>query len=75
MESLCRLHGLDPDRQVLAYPPELLTALAFRSADAAADTGNLVLYPDPPLGTEELAVLAELDPNLRPVTPTALLTG
>lgn len=75
MESLCRLHGLDPDRQVLAYPPELLTALAFRSADPAADAGNLVLYPDPPLGTEELAVLAELDPNLRPVTPTALLTG
>jgi hypothetical protein len=75
MESLCRLHGLDADRQVLAYPPELLTALAFRSADAAAVSGNLVLYPDPPLGTEELAVLAELDPNLRPVTPTGLLTG
>lgn len=75
VESLYRLHGLDPDCQVLAYPPELLTALAFRSADAAADLGNRVLYPDPPLGTEELAVLAELDPALRPITPTGLLTG
>lgn len=74
VESLYRLHGLDPDRQVIAYPPELLTALALRSAGVAADRGNRVLYPDPPLGAEELAVLAELDPSLRPVTPTSLLT-
>lgn len=75
MESLCRLYGLDAERQVLSYPPELLTALALRSPSSDVDLGNWVLYPDPPLGAEELAVLAELDPALRPVTPTALLTG
>ncbi len=75
VESLCRLHGLDAERQVLSHPPELLTALALRGPASDVDSGNWVLYPDPPLGAEELAVLAELDPALRPVTPTALLTG
>ena len=30
VEAICRLHGLQPARQVFAYAPELLTALIFR---------------------------------------------
>ena len=74
VESLCRLHGLDAQRQVIPHPPELLTALTMRGGSAVNGVGGHLLYPDPPLGAEELAVLAELDPDLRPVTPTGLLT-
>ena len=73
VRHLCRLYGLDPDHQVFAYPPELLTALLY-SVDASAagrDVGHY-LYPDPPLGTEELELIRMMEPRLTPVTPTTL---
>lgn len=72
--AICRLHSLNPGNQVFSYPPELLTALLCRSdllAEPGASRGRLV-YPDPPLGSEEIELLRRLDPALDPVTPTIL---
>jgi len=72
-EGICQYHGLVPERQVFSYPPELVTLLAVR--DSIRTTGKApvrYLYPDPPLGTEELQLLHDLEPGIEPVTPTAL---
>lgn len=53
------------------YPPELLTALINRTDIVNAK--GLYLYPDPPLGTEELEILAQLDFEIIPVTPTTMV--
>lgn len=73
VEEICLLHGLSPERQVFAYPPELVTVLANRHRLRANEgTGARYLYPDPPLGTEELQLLRQFDPEIDPVTPTIL---
>ena len=75
VQSLCSYHGI-PAMQLLAQPPELITALVHRLA--LADRGEkvgTVLYPDPPLGSEELRLLHEFDPDLDPVTPMTLLAS
>lgn len=73
VKSLCRRHGLDPEHQVFAYPPEIYTAVMHRNE--ATDAGRPVgpyLYPDPPLGTEELDLIRAAVSDLQPVTPTTL---
>jgi hypothetical protein len=73
VEAICKYHGLGPEEQVFATPPELLTVLTHVSETiAAGKTVGRYLYPDPPLGTEELQLLRQLDPNIDPVTPTIL---
>jgi hypothetical protein len=67
--DLCCAYGLPAHDQVLARPPELLTVLHER--DRAGE--QPLVYPDPPLGTEELALVAEFAPDLRMVTPTVLI--
>jgi hypothetical protein len=67
--DLCRAYGLPPHDRTLARPPELLTVLRERMN---GDDTPLV-YPDPPLGTDELALVTEFAPQLRMVTPTALI--
>ena len=49
-------------------PPELLTALLESHGDGAPE--HVYLYPDPPIGGEELELLSLLDPQHEPVTPT-----
>jgi hypothetical protein len=72
-EGICTYHGLSPERQVFAYPPELVTLLAAREGiRAAGGTRPRYLYPDPPLGTEELQLLRQLEPEIDLVTPTIL---
>lgn len=70
--DLCQAYRLPDDPRVLPAPPELLTVL--RARDQAPPGGRQLVYPDPPLGTDELALLAELAPDLEPVTPTGLIS-
>lgn len=56
----------EPGEVVLAAAPEAVT-LAYEYADQ--DAKRTFLYPDPPLGREELEVLQRLRPNGRFVTP------
>ncbi len=72
-QAICRLHGLSDEHEVFSYPPELLTALVRRAEAAESGTvRNTYLYPDPPLGSEELDLLQQFDPQLNAVTPTIL---
>lgn len=68
--DLCRAHGIPDEHAVIPTPPELLTVLQLRSANAAS---RRLVYPDPPLGTDELALVTELAPNLETLTPTTLI--
>ncbi len=56
----------EPDECVLPAAPEALT-LATACADV--DRAKTFLYPDPPLGREELQVLQQLRPRARFLTP------
>lgn len=53
----------DANTQVLPYPPE---AYSF---SILSENKNCVLYPEPPLGEEELTVLGKIKPDTRFVTP------
>jgi hypothetical protein len=75
VEAICEQYSLNPERQVFACPPELLTALIFRAeTKASGAVSGRYLYPDPPLGSEELQLLKQFDPDIEPVTPTILQT-
>ncbi|MEM0999103.1 MAG: toll/interleukin-1 receptor domain-containing protein [Bacteroidota bacterium] len=77
-EEIVGLYQLSPDTTVLGHPPELFTILRLREmAEQAHKTPEnrlLVVYPDPPLGDEEVRLLEELAPALRFVTPTVCST-
>lgn len=73
--DICALHHLDVPEHTIPHPPELLTLLTLRGQKPGTDGAALpVLYPDPPLGREELALLHRLDPGIDPVTPTILVS-
>jgi hypothetical protein len=61
-----------PGERVSPTAPEALT-LAHESDDVNANT--TYLYPDPPLGREELEVLQRLRPNARFITPLTKLAA
>jgi hypothetical protein len=72
-EGICKYHGIAPELQVFSSPPELVTLLTARdSIRSSRDAQSRYLYPDPPLGTEELQLLQQLEPNIDLVTPTDL---
>lgn len=56
-----------PFYKASALPPELLTL-------GKEPTKKRLLYPDPPLGNEEISVLREQQPNMEFVTPLLLCT-
>lgn len=55
------------NKNVLGYPPELITLV--QRIDPIC---NLVVYPDPPLGNDEIAILKKYNKELNFVTPTLL---
>lgn len=73
-EELIRLYDLPSNTATIGHPPELFTVLKLRKAASAGnhsgDDHLLVLYPDPPLGDEEIRLLEDLAPHLRFITPT-----
>jgi hypothetical protein len=73
VQNICRQRGVSMSHEVFTYPPELLTVLSSRVESLEAGRAvERYLYPDPPLGIEELALLHQLDPDVDPVTPTLL---
>jgi TIR domain len=70
VREVCALRGLPEPDSVLAAPPELLTVLGARK-----DGGGVLVYPDPPLGTDELGVIRELLPGIAVHTPTTLMSA
>ncbi len=73
LEEISRLVGGRGKRVFLPRPPELLNLL-----DISGPTGGssrhpaMVIYPDPPLGDEEMDLVAGLAPGAVMTTPTQL---
>jgi hypothetical protein len=68
VENLRRLYGIPTDLRVTARPPELLTAVQWQQEHRRP----VYLYPNPPLGTQEVRLLRQFDPELNLITPTML---
>jgi hypothetical protein len=66
---LAKLLSLGSTFYPIPYPPELLTLLAMKRIITSSPKTTFV-YPNPPLGTEERAILKEAAPGIRMVTPS-----
>ena len=70
-ESLREIGRIPANSRLLCRPPELLDCHgndALEAADGGRET--VVVYPDPPLGEQELVVLSRFWPGVTFVTPT-----
>lgn len=56
----------------LPRPPELIVLTALKSADFI---GDMVVYPDPPIGAEELDLFAKAAPGIKLLSTTEWLAG
>ena len=66
---------INPQTVGIPYPPELLTAMGLKKQ--REESGSAVqsyVYPDPPIGLWEMAVVSALDRTLHWTTPTLLLS-
>lgn len=57
------------DISILSSPPELFNFIDINNLKKKNKKEIIILYPDPPLGIEELNVLNELDESIKFVTP------
>lgn len=65
--NLCRFYDISERPLELPVAPELLTAVGLSEHSGQA------VYPDPPLSTDELALVNAVAPNVHAVTPTMLV--
>jgi hypothetical protein len=79
LSALQKLYTLPPGTHPVGHAPELFTILKLREKargreDAAGsmESTNYILYPDPPLGDEEIQLLQDLSPDTHFITPTML---
>ena len=77
-EILQRSGEILASARCLIRPPELIDGLTFRDAPGAVRTDcsadqQLVVYPDPPLGTEETEILNEFFPRVVFATPSTMV--
>jgi hypothetical protein len=75
-KALIKTFNLPDTTGVVGHPPELFTILKM-AADGSQqghskDNPRYVVYPDPPLGDEEVRLLEDQAPGIRFVTPTML---
>ena len=77
-QALRKLYELEGIHSV-GHTPELFTILQLREEEkkkgngaGSADSTKYILYPDPPLGAEEIQLLEDLSPDMRFITPTML---
>jgi hypothetical protein len=61
--------------RILTTPPELFNFIQLKRDGLSEDEKfGLVIYPDPPLGSEEMEILNDLDNNFVFITPLVLPT-
>jgi hypothetical protein len=58
----------------LTSPPELFNYVYIMKLKEKSNKPIMILYPDPPLGMEELRLLNEMDKSIRFITPVMLPT-
>ncbi len=74
IENDVKLFELDKSHSVsiLSSPPELFNFIDLEILKEKEGKKKIVVYPDPPLGIEELNILNEFDENLQFLTPIML---
>lgn len=74
IESEVDLFELDGKYSVsiLSSPPELFNFIDLELIEDAGNKKRLVVYPDPPLGVEEVHILKEYDNEIQFLTPIML---
>lgn len=72
IDSLTNLYGIKADR-ILSTSPELFNFIQLKAHGIMEEENfGLVVYPDPPLGSEEMEILNKLDGNFHFITPLTL---
>lgn len=71
LDSLTNLYDIKANR-ILTNVPELYNFIQLKKQKNVDEEYAVVLYPDPPLGTEELDLLSKLDDNFIFITPLSL---
>jgi len=72
IDSLTTLYGIKADR-ILSTSPELFNFIQLKAQGLrVGENFGLVVYPDPPLGSEEMEILNKLDNNFHFITPLTL---
>lgn len=72
IDSLTTLYGIKADR-ILSTSPELFNFIQLKAQGLReGENFGLVVYPDPPLGSEEMEILNKLDSNFHFITPLTL---
>jgi hypothetical protein len=72
LDSLTDLYNIQTDR-ILSNAPELFNFIQLKKQKIAdSKKYTLVIYPDPPLGSEEIDILNQLDDNFVFITPLML---
>lgn len=71
LDSLTDLYNIKTDR-ILSNTPELFNFIQLKNKKTAKEKYILVIYPDPPLGSEEMDLLNQLDDDFIFITPLML---
>jgi hypothetical protein len=71
IDSLTDLYKIKANR-ILATSPELFNFIQLKKDLKNEEKFGLVVYPDPPLGSEEMEILSQLDSNFVFMTPLTL---
>jgi TIR domain len=72
LDSLTDMYGIKADR-ILSTSPELFNFIQLKAQGLnEGENFGLVVYPDPPLGSEEIEILNKLDGNFIFITPLTL---
>lgn len=66
------IKNVDAEIKVITSPPELFNFVDIKAYQREIDNKLIILYPDPPLGLEELSILNEVDSNVEFITPINL---
>lgn len=75
LESFCQQYEMkDLEFITITSPPELFNYIDIYKKMKEGNKKLIVLYPDPPLGAEELKVLNEIDEKIIFITPIYLPT-
>lgn len=73
LEHYRSIHNLENNEiKILTSPPELFNFLDIKEYKNGLEKKLIMLYPDPPLGIEELNILNELDEDVEFTTPINL---
>nr|WP_293294697.1 hypothetical protein [Allomuricauda sp.] len=64
-----RFGNLNENVSIISSPPELFNFIDINNLKKETNKEIVVLYPDPPLGIEELNVLNDIDESIKFVTP------